>query len=345
MLAVTIRAHGGPEQILLDDVPRPAAPGPRDVVVALKASALNHLDLFVLGGLPGVPPAFPHVLGADGAGVIEAVGAKVETVRPGDRVVINPGLFCGACAYCLAGEHSLCTTYRLLGEHAWGTFAEAIRLPAANVAAIPASVSWPAAAAFPLTFLTAWRMVVTRAAVRAGETVLIWGIGGGVALAALQIAKLRGATVVVTSSSAEKLARARALGADVALDHAAADVAREVRELTGKRGAEVVIDTVGEATWDRSLRALARGGRLVTCGATTGPSVGLDVRRLFWHQFTVMGSTMGNAEEFRQVVALLAQGRLHPVVDAVLPVREARAAFERLAAGRQFGKLVLDIAA
>jgi NADPH:quinone reductase-like Zn-dependent oxidoreductase len=345
MLAVTIRAHGGPEQILLDDVPRPADPGARDVVVALRASALNHLDLFVLGGLPGVPPAFPHVLGADGAGVVEAVGAEVTAVRPGDRVVINPGVSCYACAYCRAGEHSLCTTFRLLGEHLGGTFAEAIRLPAANVAAIPASVPWAEAAAFSLTFLTAWRMLVTRAAVKAGETVLIWGIGGGVALAALQIAKLRGATAVVTSSSDEKLARARALGADVALNHAAADVAREVRELTGKRGADVVVDTVGEATWERSLRALARGGRLVTCGATTGPSVGLDVRRLFWHQYTVMGSTMGNAAEFREVVGLLAQGVLHPVVDAVLPVREARAAFERLASGRQFGKLVLDIAA
>ena len=345
MLAVTIRAHGGPEQILLDDVPRPAAPGARDVVVALRASALNHLDLFVLGGLPGVPPAFPHVLGADGAGVVEAVGAEVTTVRPGDRVVVNPGISCRTCAYCRAGEHSLCTTFRLLGEHLGGTFTEAIRLPEENVAAIPASVPWPEAAAFPLTFLTAWRMVATRAAVKAGETVLIWGIGGGVALAALQIAKLRGATVVVTSSSDEKLVRARALGADVALNHAGADVPRAVRELTGQRGADVVIDTVGEATWDRSLRALARGGRLVSCGATTGPSVGLDVRRLFWHQYTVMGSTMGNAAEFREVVGLLAQGVLHPVVDSVLPVREARAAFERLASGRQFGKLVLDIAA
>ncbi len=270
-----------------------------------------------------MPPASPHVTGADGAGVVEAVGVDVTAVRPGDRVVVNPGISCRTCAYCRAGEHSLCTTFRLLGEHLGGTFTEAIRLPEENVAVIPASVPWPEAAAFPLTFLTAWRMVATRAAVRAGETVLIWGIGGGVALAALQIAKLRGATVVVTSSSDEKLARARALGADVALNHAGADVAREVRELTGKRGADVVIDTVGEATWDRSLRALARGGRLVTCGATTGPSVGLDVRRLFWHQHTVMGSTMGNAGEFRDVVGLLAQGVLHPVVDAVFPVRRA----------------------
>jgi NADPH:quinone reductase-like Zn-dependent oxidoreductase len=345
MLAVTIRAHGGPEQILIDDVPRPAAPGPRDVVVALKATALNHLDLFVLQGLPGVPPAFPHVMGADGAGVVEAVGADVSAVRPGDRVVLNPGVSCGDCEYCRAGEHSLCTTFRLLGEHLPGTFAEAIRVPEANVEVIPAHVSWAEAAAFPLTFLTAWRMVVTRAAVRPGETVLIWGIGGGVALAALAIAKQRGARVIATSSSDAKLERARALGADHTVNHAAVDVVRAVRDLTARRGADVVIETAGEATWDRSLRALARGGRLVTCGATTGPTVGLDVRRLFWNQYSVLGSTMGNRAEFREVVGLLAGGALRPVVDAVMPVREARAAFERMASGHQFGKLVLDIAA
>jgi NADPH:quinone reductase-like Zn-dependent oxidoreductase len=345
MLAVTIRAHGGPEQVLIDDVPRPAAPGPRDVVVALKAAALNHLDLFVLRGLPGVPPVFPHVMGADGAGVVEAVGADVTTVKPGDRVVLNPGISCRACEYCRAGEHSLCTSFRLLGEHLPGTFAEAIGVPEENVAVIPARVPWPEAAAFPLTFLTAWRMVNSRAAVRPGEAVLIWGIGGGVALAALAVAKQRGARVFATSSSDEKLERARALGADVTLNHTAVDVPREVRALTGKRGADVVIETAGEATWDRSLRALARGGRLVTCGATTGPSVSLDVRRLFWHQHAVLGSTMGNGAEFREVVGLLVDGALRPVVDSVVPVREARTAFERMASGRQFGKLVLDIAA
>ncbi len=345
MLAVTIRAHGGPEQILIDDVPRPPEPGARDVVVALKAAALNHLDRFVLQGMPGVPPAFPHVLGADGAGVVETVGGEVTAVKPGDRVVLNPGISCDACEYCRAGEHSLCTTFRLLGEHLHGTFAEAIRVPAANVEVVPAQVPWAEAAAFPLTFVTAWRMVATRGAVRAGETVLIWGIGGGVALAALAIAKRRGARVIVTSSSDAKLERARALGADATLNHAAVDVPREVRGLTDRRGVDVVIETVGEATWDRSLRALARGGRLVTCGATTGPSVGLDVRRVFWHQYSLLGSTMGNRAEFREVVGLLAAGALRPVVDGVVPVRQARTAFERMASGHQFGKLVLDIAA
>jgi NADPH:quinone reductase-like Zn-dependent oxidoreductase len=345
MMAVTIRAHGGPDQLQYVDLPGPAEPGPRDVVVSLKAAALNHLDLFVLGGMPGLALEFPHVMGADGAGVVAAVGADVTSVKPGDHVVLNPGLSCRACAACRAGEHSLCPTYRLLGEHVAGTFAEAIRVPAENVLPIPARVPWADAAAFPLVFLTAWRMLVTRAALRSGETVLIWGIGGGVALAALQIAKQRGARVLVTSSSDAKLERALALGADATINHATADVPRQVRQLTDGQGAAVVVETVGAATWERSMRLLARGGRLVTCGATSGPAVAFDVRRVFWHQLSILGSTMGNDGEFRQVVGLLAQDVLRPVVDAVLPLPEAGRAFARLASGQHFGKLVLDIAA
>jgi len=345
MMAVTIRAHGGPDQLQCVDVPGPAEPGPRDVVVSLKAAALNHLDLFVLGGMPGLKLEFPHILGADGAGVVAAVGTEVTALKVGDHVVLNPGLSCRTCATCRAGEHSLCPTYHLLGEHVNGTFAEAIRVPAENAVPIPSRVPWADAAAFPMVFLTAWRMLVTRAALRAGETVLIWGIGGGVALAALQIAKQRGARVLVTSSSDAKLERARALGAHATINHATADVPREVRWLTDKRGADVVLDTVGAATWDRSVRLLARGGRLVTCGATSGPNVGFDVRRVFWHHLSILGSTMGNDEEFRQVVGLLAQDVLRPVVDTVQPLRAASQAFERMASGQQFGKLVLDIAA
>ena len=345
MLAVTIRAHGGPEAVRLEEVPRPAPEAPDDVVVSLKAAALNHLDLFVLRGLPGLSPVFPHVLGADGSGIIEAVGSAVTRVRPGDRVLLNPGISCQACEYCLAGEQSLCTTYRLLGEHVPGTFAEAVRVPQWNVHRVPESVSWADAAAFPLVHLTAWRMLVTRAATRPGETVLIWGVGGGVALAALGIAKRLGATVIVTSSSDAKLERARALGADLALNHAASDVPKELRRLLGGRGVDVVLDSVGEATWEKSLRALAPGGRLVTCGATTGPRVTTDVRRMFWYHYTLMGSTMGNAREFAEVLRLLGSGALRPVVDSVVPIREARGALERLAAGEHFGKLVLEIAA
>jgi NADPH:quinone reductase-like Zn-dependent oxidoreductase len=345
MLAVTIRAHGGPEQLQSIELPGPGEPGPRDVVVALKAASLNHLDLFVLGGLPGLVLDFPHIMGADGAGVVAAVGGDVTALKPGDHVLLNPGLSSRTCATCRAGEHPLCPTYRLLGEHVNGTFAEAIRLPAENAVAIPARIAWADAAAFPLVFLTAWRMLVTRAVVRPGETVLIWGIGGGVALAALLIAKQRGAHVLVTSSSDAKLERARSLGADATINHATADVAQAVRQLTDKRGADVVLETVGAATWDRSVRLLARGGRLVTCGATSGPTVGFDVRRVFWHRLSILGSTMGNDAEFREVVGLFAQDILRPVVDAVLPLREAPQAFERLAAGQQFGKIVLDIAA
>jgi NADPH:quinone reductase-like Zn-dependent oxidoreductase len=345
MLAVTIRSHGGPEAVLLEEMPRPAVEGPDDVVVSLRTAAMNHLDLFVVGGLPGLKPRFPHVLGADGAGIVEAVGSAVSRVAVGDRVLLDPGVSCHACEYCVAGEQSLCSTYRLLGEHLPGTFAEAVRVPQWNAYRLPDGVAWADAAAYPLVHLTAWRMLTTRAAVRPGETVLIWGIGGGVALAALGVAKLLGAVAVVTSSSDAKLAKARALGADMALNHAVADVPREVRRFTGGRGADVVVDSVGEATWERSLRALAPGGRLVTCGATTGPKVVTDVRRTFWYHHSLLGSTMGNAREFAEILRLLASGALRPVVDSVTPLREARRAFERLAAGDHFGKLVLDIAA
>jgi len=345
MLAATIRSHGPPEVVTVEAVPRPQVEGPDDVVVALKAAALNHLDLFVLRGLPGLPPAFPHVLGADGAGVVEAIGAAVTRAKPGDRVLLNPGVSCQRCEYCLAGEQSLCATYKLLGEHLPGTFAEAVRVPQWNVHPVPDGVAWADAAAFPLVHLTAWRMLVTRAGVRPGETVLIWGIGGGVALAALAIAKLLGAVAIVTSSSEAKLARARSLGADIALNHAAGDVPKELRRLLGGRGVDVVVDSVGEATWEKSLRALAPGGRLVTCGATTGPRVITDVRRLFWYHQTLMGSTMGNAREFAEIVRLLGSGALRPVVDGVTPLADARRALERMASGEQFGKQVLEIAA
>ncbi len=343
-----IRATGGLERLELADIPDPDVPlGPHAVRVALRAAALNQLDLFVLRGLP-VEYRFPHVLGADGAGVVDAAGAAVRSVRPGDSVMLNPGVPDYTCEYCRAGEQSLCVNYRLLGEHLPGTFAQYVVVPEQNVATIPSlptPLSWPEAAAFSLVSLTAWRIVVIRARVQPGETVLIWGIGGGVSLAALRIAKLRGARVIVTSGSDAKLAAARQLGADVGLNHRSCKVSQEVRALTARRGAEVVIDSVGEATWEESLRSLSRGGRLVTCGATSGPRGSLDLRRLFWHQWSLLGSTMGSDADYREVVRVLATGELRPILDRVFPFAECPAALARLAAGEQFGKIAIELAA
>jgi len=347
MRACVIRATGNLDHIQLADVPAPppASLGPRDVRVAIRAAALNHLDLFVVRGLPHAY-AFPHILGADAAGVVDAVGAEVRSVQPGDRVMLNPGISDYTCDYCRAGEHSLCVNYQMLGEQLPGTLCESVVVPEQNVAIIPTvtpPLSWAEAAAFSLVTLTAWRMVVTRAQLRAGETALIWGIGGGVSLTALRIAKLRGARVVVTSSSDAKLEAARRLGADVTLNHRTQQVSREVRTLTNKRGADVVVENVGAATWEQSLRSLGRGGRLVTCGATTGPEVAIDLRRLFWYHWSVLGSTMGNDAEYREIVGLLGSGELRPIVDRVFPLNEARAAFERLDQGEQLGKIVVQV--
>jgi len=343
MRALTMTGFGGLEQLAVTEVPRPALSRPLEVLVQLRSAALNRIDLFVLRGLPKARYDFPHVLGADGAGVVEAVGPAVTRVRTGDRVLLNPGIACGRCDVCLSGEQPLCREFRILGEHLEGTLAEYVVVPEANVAPISDQLSWAEAAALPLTGLTAWRMLMTRARVRPGETVLIWGIGGGVALAALQIAKLAGARVIATSSSDAKLELAGRLGADLVLNHETGDVAAEVRRFTGG-GADVVVDSVGEATWEASLRALRPLGRLVTCGATSGPSVALDLRRLFWFQWTLLGSTMGNHREFLEVVRLALAGRLRPVVDSVTPLAEGPRAFARMAEGRQLGKLVIEVA-
>jgi NADPH:quinone reductase-like Zn-dependent oxidoreductase len=341
--ALTISGHGGLEQLeVRDDLPVPVISARNDVRIRVRAAALNHLDLFVIEGLPGVKITPPWIMGCDATGVVEEVGPDVRTVSVGDVVTINPGLSDRTCAYCRDGEHSLCVNYRVLGEHVPGTIAELIVLPAWNVRTIPASIDPAVAAAFPLATLTAWRMLHTRARVRAGERVLIWGIGGGVAIAALQICKQVGAEVWVTSSSPAKLERARALGADHVLD-SREDVAALVRAATGKAGVDIVVDNVGEATWERSLRALGKRGRLVTCGGTSGPMLKTDVRRLFWNQWDILGSTMGNDEEFDAVVRELRAGRLVPPVDSVFPIEEGRRAFERLSVADQFGKVVISV--
>ena len=326
-----------------DDLPMPQLKVATDVRIRVRAVALNHLDLFVLKGLPGVTIVAPWVVCADACGVVESAGDDVTTVSPGELVVINPGLSDHTCVYCLSGEHSLCVRFKLLGEHVPGTAAEYVVVPATNVRAIPAAIDTAVAAAFPLATLTAWRMVRTRAQVHSGERVLIWGIGGGVAIASLQICKQIGAEVWVTSRSDSKLARAKDLGADHVLNTRNDDVPASIRKATGKAGVDVVIDNVGEATWSQSLQALGKRGRLVSCGATSGPKVETDARRLFWNQWSILGSTMGNDEEFDAIVRELRAERLLPPIDRTFPLAQGRAAFERLASAEQFGKVVLTL--
>ena len=342
MKALFLSEHGGLDVLRYGDRPDPSA-GPGQILVRIRAAALNRLDLFVLAGIPGVPISFPHVPGADGCGVVEALGTGVEGPSPGARVVIQPGLSCGVCEFCRAGEQSLCVSYRILGEHLSGTFAELVAVPASNVYPAPTGLTDEEAAAFPLAALTAWRLLVTRAALRPGETVLIHGIGGGVSTFALQIAKLCGASrVIVTSSSAEKRAKALEMGADDAID-SKEDVGRKVRELTKKRGVDVVVDSVGAATWKHSLVAAAKGGRIVTPGATSGPNPEEEIRHIFWKQLSILGSTMGTDAEFSALLAAVSAGRIVPVVDSVVPLAEGRKAYERMQSSQGLGKIVVKV--
>lgn len=343
MRALVLTATGGPDHLTLADLPTPAPPAPGWVHIRTRAAALNRLDLFVAQGIPGAAPVFPHIVGADGAGIVSAVGAGVTAVQVGDEVMFDPGVSCGHCDACRAGDDPFCPDYQILGEHRSGSVAEVVALPAANLARRPAGWSWSEAAAFSLTALTSWRMLVTRAKLRRGETVLVWGAGGGVAQAAIQIAAHFGARVIATSSTPEKLALAKRLGAEVAVDHAREDVIAAVKSATCRKGCHVVVESVGQATWERSLRCLARGGRLVCCGATSGPDASFDLRRLFWHQWSLLGSTMGGKPEYQAVAALAQQGHLRPIVDRTVPLDQAVDAYRRLASGAQAGKLVIEV--
>jgi NADPH:quinone reductase-like Zn-dependent oxidoreductase len=342
MKAVFFEKHGGNEVLQVGDRPDPR-PGPGEALVRIRAAALNHLDLFVRDGLPNVPIALPHIPGSDGSGIVESLGPGVEGLRAGDRVLIQPGLYCNACEFCRAGEQSLCVKYKLLGEHVPGTFAESIAIPARNLFAIPDAMSFPDAAAFPLAYQTAWRMIVGRARLQAGETVLIHGIGGGVAWACLEIARLSGARVFVTSSDDAKLAAAREAGAEEAWNYRGEDIRKAVSSATRKRGCDVVVDTVGESTWMISLRSVARGGRIVTCGATSGPNPEEEIRLIFWNQIAILGSTMASDREFRSLLSAVFSGRLHPLVDSVFPIEAIRSAYERMEGGSHRGKIVITL--
>jgi len=324
MKALAFNEFGGPEKLRLQDVPDPkAAPG--EVLVRVRACALNHLDI------------------CDIAGDVAEVGPDVTGLRVGDRVCVNPNLTCGRCEFCIQGEDSLCVRYGIVGEHLPGGLAELVAVSAENVLPLPAHVSYEHAASFILTNMTAWRMVVTQARVRPGEDVLILGVGGGVSSTAVQIAKLCGARVLVTSSSDAKLERARQLGADVSINYAKEDWESAVYEKTAKRGVDVVLENVGAQTWKQSLRSLRKGGRLVTCGATTGPIAETDIRIVFWKQIHIIGSTMANRREFNDVMRLFFAGRLKAIVDEIVPLKDGAAAQRRLAEGRQFGKIVLTV--
>lgn len=338
MKAVRFHKHGGLEVLKYEDVAEPTIKA-NEVMVRIRACALNHLDIFVRRGIPGI--SLPHISGCDVAGVIARIGDVVQGWSEGQRVVVNPSLSCGQCEYCIQGEDSLCVSYKILGEQVDGGYAEFVSVPARNVHPMPEGFSFEEAAAVPLVFQTAWRMVVTRAQVKPGDDVLILGAGGGVASAAIQIAKLCGARVFTTSGNDAKLEQARVLGADVLINYEKSDFGKEIWKLTGKRGVDVVIDNVGQATWEKSLRSLAKNGRLVTCGATTGPTPQIDIRLVFWRQLQVLGSTMANRKEFSDMLKLVWQKKLKPVVDRTFPLREVAEAQRVMEAGEQFGKLIL----
>jgi NADPH:quinone reductase-like Zn-dependent oxidoreductase len=342
MKAIAITGQGGMDKVRYMDVERPQI-APREVLIEARAVALNHLDIFVRNNLDSLKLATPHVAGADGAGVVAEVGAEVSRVQAGDRVLINPGLHCGVCEFCQAGEQSLCVRFGIMGETRPGTFAEYFTIPQENVHPMPEGFSWEEAAAFPLVFLTAWRMLISKAAIKPGEEILILGIGGGVATAVLQLVKAIGLRAFVTSSSDEKLQQAQKLGADAVINYKTQDFAREIRTLTNRRGVDVVVDSVGGDSYTKSLASLVKGGRLVTCGATAGPRPQTDLARIFWNQLSVFGSTMGNLREFAEMLNFVRTRGVKPVIDQVFPLAEGANAFARMEEGKQFGKIVLKV--
>lgn len=341
--AIRIHEHGGAEKLRYEDAEDPKIRLPTDAIVKLKAASLNHIDLWNRRGQTGIEIALPHILGADGSGIVMAVGEQVRNVKPGDAVCLYPPSGCGRCEFCATDRDFMCIRLRVLGEREPGTYAEYVRLPARNCFPIPNGLSFEEAAAFPLVYVTLWRMLITNAELRPGERVLILGIGGGVASAGLQLAVSVGAHVIVTSRSDEKLVKAKSYGAAHGVNHRTADFAREVRQLTQKRGVDVVIDCVGGDSWVKSLAALARGGRLVTCGATAGANPQTDIRRVFWNHIKIFGSTLGSRDDFRQVLNFMRASRTKPIIDRVFPLREAAAAQQWLEEAKQFGKIVLRI--
>jgi NADPH:quinone reductase-like Zn-dependent oxidoreductase len=338
--ATIFKQHGGPEVLEYTDVPDPSIRA-NEVLVEVRACALNHLDIFVRNGMPGIEIPLPHILGSDIAGVVREVGELVTWAKPGDEVMVQPGVSCGHCAACLSGQDNLCREYDMLGYRRDGGYAELVAVPGANLVAKPPELSWAEAAALPLVTVTAWHMLVTRAVVQPGEDVLVHAAGSGVGSIAIQIAKLRGARVITTASTDDKLAKARELGADETINYSRDDWPKEVRRLTERRGVDVVVEHTGAATWPGSIAALKNNGRLVTCGATSGFDARTDLRQVFYRHLTLLGSFMGSKAELLEAMKFVTQGRIRAVVDRVLPLSEARQAHELMENRGQFGKIVL----
>ena len=339
MKAVVVHEHGGVDKLIVEERPLPD-PGPREVRVRMEAVGLNHLDVWVRRGVPGHEFPLPLITSSDGAGVVDAVGPGVQNIAVGSEVVILPGVSCGACAFCQSGRDQLCEGYQILGEARDGCCAECAVVPDANVAPKPAGIDFPAAASFSLSFQTSWSML-RRAGLEPGEAILIHGAGSGVGTAAVQIAKLLGATVIATAGSHAKCEAARALGADYAIDYSSEDFVDAVRGIRGRSGVDVVFEHVGAETFEGSMRCLARGGRLVTCGATTGGDVRLNLHRLFFKNLSLIGNTMGSREDVLRVIELVGQGRLKPIVHTVMGLDEVSRAHELLESRDVFGKIVL----
>ena len=337
-----MEARGGPEVLRFGEIAEPAIEAGQ-VRVSVKAVALNHLDIWVRKGVAGPKLPLPHILGSDVAGVVEAVGAGVAGLAPGDAVVLNPGISCGRCERCLNGQDNLCPQYQILGEHRWGGYAEFVCVPAANVLPKPANLGWAEAASVPLTFLTAWQMVVDKLQVRPGEDVLVMAAGSGVSVAAIQIAKLYGARVIATAGSEEKLAQARALGADEAVNYTHPDWFKEVRRLTGGKGADAVVDHTGAQYWEGVIKATAWGGRISLVGASSGYEAMTPLSHVFYRQLSIFGSTMGSKSRLFPILRWVAEGRLKPVVGATLSLAQAAEGHRLLEERRVFGKVVLEV--
>jgi len=341
MKAVIFRKHGGPDVLEYTDVPEPQIRA-HEVLVEVKACALNHLDIWVRGGLPGIEIPLPHILGDDVAGVVKQVGELVTWVKAGDEVMVQPGVSCGHCEACLSGNDNFCSEYDIIGYRRDGGYAELVAVPGVNIVPKPSKLSWEEAAALPLVTVTAWHMLVTRARVQPGETVLVHAAGSGVGSIAIQVAKLRGARVITTASSDEKLAHARELGADETVNYTNSDWPKEVKRLTDRQGVDVVVEHTGAATWRGSIASLKTGGRLVTCGATSGFDAHTDLRQVFYRHLNILGSFMGSKAELLEAMKFVEQGKIRGVVDRVLPLSEARQAHELIENRAQFGKVVLQ---